>query len=109
MPLRQMQGVPVAGGKRFRFTVRPFLPHGTNAMDDVTGLQLVAARDLRLASTRAAEGTAFREQPRARAPVNGAVDAATAEERLVGGVHDRVDVKQRDVALDDLDHAQLGP
>ena len=35
--------------------------------------------------------------------MDGAVDAAAAQQAFVGGVDDRVDVEPRDVALDDLD------
>jgi hypothetical protein len=35
--------------------------------------------------------------------VNGAVDASTSKERLVGGVEDGVNIQARDVSLDQID------
>jgi hypothetical protein len=40
--------------------------------------------------------------------VDGAVHAPTAEKRVVGGVHDGVDVLPGDVALYDFDHGNVG-
>ena len=42
------------------------------------------------------------QQLRSRRPVNGAVDASTSKERLVGGVDDGVNVQARDVSLDQI-------
>src|SRR5438067_9110340 len=76
-------------------------------MDDMAGLQTVTARDLRLAGARTAQRAAFRQQLRTSATVNRAIDAAAAEQGLVGGVDDRIDVEKCDVAFDDLDHGVL--
>src|SRR5262245_27171884 len=62
-----------------------------------------AGRDFGLARLAAAEdGASFHELGAGRA-VNGAVDAAPAEQCSVGGVDDGVDVERGDVALDDGD------
>ena len=47
-------------------------------------------------------------EARASGAMNGAVDAAAAEQRLVGGIDDGVDIKPGDVAFDDLDAVRHG-
>ena len=56
------------------------------------------------------EDLAGSAKPRAGRPMNRAVNAAAAEQSLVCGIDDGVDVKLGDVAFDDLDavrHALL--
>src|SRR5205823_10121453 len=105
--LRQAQRMSVARGERFRFAAAAALPDGTDAVDDVARFQAMAARHFRLAGASAAQGPAFREQLRARAAVDGAVHAAAAEQRLVRGVDDGIDVEERDVPFGHFDHALL--
>src|SRR5439155_25230092 len=61
-----------------------------DGVDDVLRRQLVALRELRLAGLATAERAALDEQLAPGAPVDRAVDAATAEEAGVRGVDDRV-------------------
>src|SRR5262245_53695168 len=56
---------------------------------------------------RAADFAACFENARAARAMNRAVDAAPAEQRGVRGVHDRVDVLEREIA-DDHDDAATG-
>src|SRR5690606_26773100 len=78
-------------------------PHRAHGVDDPAGGQVVAPGRLGVAGVAAAEGAALGQQAGPGGPVDGAVDAAAAEQRAVGGVHDRVDLEGRDVAGDDLD------
>jgi len=72
-------------------------------VDDVAGLEVVAAGDPGFAGRAAAEGAAFGQQPGPGGAMDGAVHPAAAPQRLVGGVDDGVDVQRRDVGRD---HAQ---
>ena len=69
----------------------------------------MAAGDACFTRRTAAEPPAFFEQPRARRPVDGPVDAAAAEQALVRGVDDRVDRLARDVAADEPKLSQSAP
>ena len=66
---------------------------------------MIAAGNLRLAGFTTSERAAFRKQFGARGAVNRAVDTATAEERRVCRVHNRINVQFSDVALEDIDFA----
>ena len=57
------------------------------------GFQLVAAGDFRLAGFGAAERSAFGQQFRSGRAMNGAVDAAAAEQAAVGGIDDGIDIQ----------------
>ena len=52
-----------------------------------------------------AQRAAFGQQFGARSAVNRAIDTATAEERRVCRIHNRIDLQFSDVALDDIDLA----
>ena len=79
-------------------------------MDHVPGLEAITARDLGAAGVAAAERTAFGQQFRPSRAVNGAIDAAAAEQRAVGGIHDCIDIERGDVGDDDVEDclADLG-
>ena len=79
------------------------LPDRPDRVDDVPGLQPVAARDLGLAGLAAAERAAFGEQLRPGGAMDGAVHAPAAEQGRLGRVDDGVHVEAGDVGLQDLD------
>ena len=68
-------------------------------MDDMPGEQSMAAGDFGAACRAAAEGAALGQQSGAGGAMNGPVDSAAAEEGLVGGVDDGIDIEAGDVAL----------
>jgi hypothetical protein len=72
-------------------------------MDDEAGGQIVAFRDFGVARFAAAQCPALFEQLRSCSPVDGAVNAAAAEQALVCGVYDSVDRLLRNVAFADGD------
>ena len=72
-------------------------------MDDVSCGQAKSRGDACLPRGASPECAADGQQLRSRRPVNGAVDASTSKERLVGGVDDGVNVQARDVSLDQID------
>lgn len=62
-----------------------------DSVDDVAGGEIVPGGEFSLAGGSAAEAGAFGEQSVAGGAVDGAVNAAAAEEGVVGGVDDGVD------------------
>ena len=55
-------------------------PHRSDRMNDVSGLEPVAARDLGIAGIAAAERLAFGQQFRPGGAMNRTIDATTAEQ-----------------------------
>ena len=105
----------VAGGEE-PAAVLPGHEHGPHGVDHPPGGEPSGGRGHGLAGWEAVgvaagpQGAALGEDLGAAGPVDGAVDAAPAEQRRVGGVHDRVDGLGRDVALPegDLHRRSLG-
>src|SRR5205814_1667539 len=79
------------------FGVFAATPDRTDGVDHPARGQRVAACQAHVAGGAAAEPTTLLEQPWPRRPMNGAVDAAAAEQARVRGVDDRVHVQRRDV------------
>ena len=69
----------------------PAAPDRADRVDHMAGGQPIAARDPRLAGRAAADLAAFLEKLRTGGAMDGAVDAAAAEQALVRGVDDRVE------------------
>ena len=76
--------------------------NGPNGVDDVAGRETVTAGDAGLSGGASAKGGAFTEQVGAGGPVDGTNDTTPAEEGTIGRVNNGVDVKARDVALDEF-------
>jgi hypothetical protein len=72
-------------------------------MDDICRRQAVAAGQPRLARRAAAERAALGQKLWTGGAVDRAIDPATAEQRGVGGVDDRIDGKPSDVGELDAD------
>jgi len=98
-----LQAAAIARGEQRLLVRAAAAPDRADRVDDVAGGEAVAPGDLRLARRAAAERAAFRQKLRPGGPVNGAVDPAAAEQRLVRGINDGVNREPGDVALDDLD------
>jgi len=101
--------VAVASGEKFGIWPRVAVTDWTDGVDDVFCRQIAGSCDCRLASRQAlrktgcAELAAFFKYARTAATMDGPVDAASAEESAVSGVHDDVDVLRRDVADEDAE------
>src|SRR5262245_66397988 len=93
----ERQGGAIAGAEELVLALVAAAPHRADRVDDVARLEPVAAGDLGRADVAAAERLAFLFQLRARCTVDGAVDAAAAEQAAVGGIHDGRDVERGDV------------
>ena len=96
----------MARGKRLGFLVGAAPPDRADGVDHMPGRQTVAGGRLCLSRAAAAEPAAFRGQLRPGGSVDRAVDAAAAEQRAVGGIHDRVDCLSSDVTVGGFDHAR---
>jgi hypothetical protein len=72
-------------------------------MNDESRGQSVALRQPGLTCRTSIQPPAFREQFRARRPVDCAVNAAAAKERGIRRVHDRIDLEGRDVGEEKID------
>ena len=91
MCLGKRQGARVRRGEQLLLPRVAASPDRADGVDDMARLEAVAARDLGLARVAAAERAALREQLGARGAMDGAIHAAPAEQRGVGGVDDGVD------------------
>jgi hypothetical protein len=78
-------------------------PDRANSVDHVPGGQIAGGRRFRVAGLAPTEPAALLEDRRPAGAVDRAVHASAAEERRVRGIHDRVDLLLRDVALDEDD------
>ena len=101
--MRERERVAVAIGEQPILAALAAAPDGAHGVDHVARRQTEARRDLGLSRLAAAELGARRAELRSGGAVDGAVDAAAAEQALIGGVDDGVDVERGDVALDDVD------
>jgi hypothetical protein len=98
----QIERRPVTAGEHRLFVCGAAVPHRADRVDDVLCLQLMAVGDLGAAGGAAAERATFLQQSRPGGAMDGAVHAAAAEQRAVGGVDDRVNVERGDVGDFDL-------
>jgi hypothetical protein len=102
---RKQQRIAVAICQRSRFVMFPAAPNRTDCVNDKAGWQKISTRDFSFAGTTTAQRAAFGQQFGACGAVNRAIDAATAEERRVRGVHNGINVQSSDVTAHDLDSA----
>ncbi len=100
--LRQRQGAAIAGRQQLALAVRAALPDGADGVDHVLAGQVVSPGDLGLAGFAAVQRAALLQQPRAGGAVDGAVHAPAAQQRLVGGVDDGVNLHAGDVISHDF-------
>src|SRR3954462_2610490 len=77
-------------------------PDRADRVDDVPRRQPITLRDLGVARRAAVQRPARGEKLGTRGAMDGAVDAAAAQQRGVPGVDDRIEVKPREFAQDDV-------
>lgn len=97
----QRKARPVAGNELLLFAVIAALPHRADGVNDIFAGQAVSPRELGLAGPAPAESPAFSQQLRPGRPVDAAVHAASAEQRLVGCIDNGVHAHSRDVVSND--------
>ena len=83
----------------FGLTSRTACPDRADRVDDPAGRQVVAGCDLRLTGFAATQLAAGLKQFGSGRAVDGTIDTATAQQRLVGGIDDGVHGQGRDVGL----------
>jgi hypothetical protein len=74
-------------------------------VDHVPGREIAGRRRLRFARVAASQQAAFLQDRGPTGVVDRSVDTPAAEQRRVGGVHDRVDFLLSDISLNELDAA----
>ena len=96
---RHLERAPVARGEELVLTRPSALPDRPHCVDDVTRQKIAGGGRLRVAGLAAAEQPAFLQDRGPTAAMDGPVHTAAPEQRRVRGVHDRVDLLGRNVAL----------
>src|SRR4029078_122971 len=91
------------GGEEVALVSSAAAPHRTNGVDHVPCLKPIATRDLGRARLATAERPAFGEQFRSSRPMDCTIDAAAAEQRTVGGVHDGIDIERGDIGHENFE------
>ena len=94
----QFEAVVVAGGQEVGIFLRP-LVNGTHRMDDIACGQFVATGDSGLAGVAAPQAAARVQEFWTGGSVDGAVNAAAAQERAVGGIDNGIYLQARDITL----------
>ena len=103
MPGGERKRGAIAGGEQLLLALVAAAPDRTDRMNDVPGLEAIAAGDLGGTGVATAQRLALGQQLRSGGAMDGAVDAAAAEQRRFGGIDDGVDVERRDVGDADLE------
>ena len=78
-----LQRLAVTGSKKIRLPTFSAMPDGTNSVNYILGRQPVPFSNLRLTRFAASKGDAFQEKARPSRPMDGAIDASTAQKRGV--------------------------
>jgi hypothetical protein len=87
----------VTGGQQFGFTPMPIFPNRSDRMDDPARCEPIRASDAGLAGRTSTESAAFLEKLWSSGMVDRPVHSATTKQRGIRGIHNRIDVKRRDV------------
>lgn len=98
---RQGQAGAVAGGQQGGLAMAAALPDGAGGVEHILGLQAIAPGQFGLPGLTAVQRPALRQQLRPGGGMDGAVHAAAAQQRGVGGVGDGLRVRLGDVAYND--------
>lgn len=99
--LDQRETTPITTREQFILAVPAVVPHRADGVNDPPGRKFIAFGDFGLSGGAAAEHAAFRQQFRPGGAMNGAVHATPAEQRRVGGIHNRLHALLRDVTGND--------
>ena len=83
------------------------VPHRPDRVDHVFRRQPVAAGNPGVAGGAAIQCSAFGQQFGTGCAVNGAIDTAAAEQRIVGGIDDRVYLQCGDVVGNNVNNCQI--
>ena len=108
-PAANVKRGAIAGGEQLLLALVAAAPDRPDRMNDVPGLEAIAAGDLGGTGVATAQRLALGQQLRSGGAMDGAVDAAAAEQRPVRCIHDGVDVERRDVGDAESRAATLRP
>ena len=99
--LHKLHAAAIAASQGGFLAIASSAPYGADGVDHPASGKVVAFRYLGVACFTASQCPAFSQQTRPGGPVNCSVHSAPAEQGVVGGVDDGVDVQRGDVSLDD--------
>lgn len=103
---RETRAIAAAQYRAFAGNAAP--PNRPDGMDYMSGGQHVAAGQPGFSRRTAPERAAFGQKPRSGCAVDRTIDAATSEQRGIGGIDDRIDRQARDIAALQSDAAFIG-
>jgi hypothetical protein len=95
--LTQFERAAIAGGQQSILAGVAAMPDRPDGMDHMPGRQPVSPGDFGIAGGAATQRTAFGQQFGAGAAMDGAIDAAAAEQRRIRGVDDGVNAQTGDI------------
>ena len=95
---RELDSAPVTRGQELGFAAGATTPNRADGVNDEPCRQTIALRDSGVAGLTTSETAALRQQLRTGGPMDRSIDAATAEERSVGGIYDGIDLERSDVS-----------
>ena len=102
MRLAKFYRAAVAGGEQTIFTETAIIPHRSNRVDHMSGLETIPFGDLGIAGLAAVQHAAFKNKLGPRGPMNRAIDPTAAQQRRIGGVDDGVNAKRCNIGDDDF-------
>jgi hypothetical protein len=102
MGLAEFDRADIAGRQRLIFALASAVPHRPHGMNHMPCRQTVTFGDFGVAGLAAMEGAALGQQFGAGRAMDRTIDAATAEQRRVGGVDDGVNAQRRDIGDNDF-------
>src|SRR6516164_2524106 len=94
---RERERRAITGREQVVLALAAAAPHRADGVDDVLSFEAIAAGDLGGTGVAAAERATFGEKLGPGGAMDGAVDAAAAEQRSVGSVDDGPDIERGDV------------
>ncbi len=103
---REVERGPITARQQRFLVLAASTPHGPDRMNDVPGLEPIATGDLGIAGIATTERFALGQQFRPGSAMNRTIDATTAEQRAIGGIHDGIDVERRNVCYDNLENCR---
>ena len=103
MPAGQLETAAIGRFQQRRFPFIAAVPDRPDGVDHMPRQQPVASGDPGVPGFAAAQPGAFLQQLRTRGAVDRAIDTAAPQQRVVGGIDDRIHIQRRYVPLNDLD------
>ena len=101
--LAQFERAAIAGSEQLVFARVAAVPNRTDGVNHIPGRKAIAFGDFSVAGGAATKRAAFGKQLGTGGPMNRTIDAATTEQRRIGGVDDGVNAQCRDIGNDDFE------